>query len=129
MKSVGCIGILMENDGLVPPLECAFASVSKMLTGEKFLMNVLVLRFKVLELLRDFVDNQTFFGKNQEKLESIFQENILEEHWVKDLILLVFLMRLFVRADRDRRIQNFPYNFILVKKCSYISHLKLFPWE
>lgn len=100
-----------------------------MLTGEKFLMNVLVLRFKVLELLRDFVDNRTFFGKNQEKLESIFQENILAEHWVKDLILLVFLMRLFVRADRDRRIQNFPYNFILAKKCSYISHLKLFPWE
>ena len=63
MKSVSCIGILMGTNGIVSPLECAFAIVSKMLTGKKFSMNVLVLRFIGMELLRDFVDDQTFFWK------------------------------------------------------------------
>ena len=63
MKSVSCIGILMGTNGIVSPLECAFAIVSKMLTGKKFSMNVLVLRFIVMELLKDFVEDQTFFWK------------------------------------------------------------------
>ena len=36
MSFVGCIGVLMENSGIVPWLECAFAGVSKMLKGKKF---------------------------------------------------------------------------------------------
>ena len=43
----------LENNSLVPCLECAFTAVPKMLTGKKFPMNVCMLRFIVKELLRE----------------------------------------------------------------------------
>ena len=101
MSFVGCIGVLMENGGLVLWLERAFTNVSKMLTGKKFPKNVRALGVLVLELLRGFVDNVTSFDELQEKLDSISQENILAEHWVKNLIRPVFLMMLFIRAERE----------------------------
>ena len=79
MSFFGCIGVLMENGGLVPWLERAFTNVSKMLTGKKFPKNVRALGVLVLELLRGFVDNVTSFDELQEKLDSISQENILAE--------------------------------------------------
>ena len=36
MSFIGCVGVLMENSGLVPWLQSAFASVPKMMTGKKF---------------------------------------------------------------------------------------------
>ena len=40
MGFVGCIGLLMESNSLVPWLECAFSDVPKKLVGNKFPMNV-----------------------------------------------------------------------------------------
>ena len=76
----------MEKSGLVPWLECAFAGVPEVLTGKTFPINVCALRFIVLELLRGFVDDVASFKELQEKLDSISQENILAEHWLKNLI-------------------------------------------
>ena len=76
-------------------------------------MTVCALRFVVLELLRDFVDNVTSFDKLQEKLDSTSQENILAEHWVKNLIRPVFLVMLFIRAERQG---EFPLHLYACKK-------------
>ena len=54
---IGCVGVLMEDSGLVPWLQSAFASVSKMMTGKKFPINILALRFAVMELLKGFIDD------------------------------------------------------------------------
>ena len=54
---IGCVGVLMEDSGLVPWLQSAFASVSKMMTGKKFPINILTLRFAVMELLKGFIDD------------------------------------------------------------------------
>ena len=82
-------------------------------------MNVHVLRFMVLELLRGFVDDVTSIAELQEKLDSISQENILAEHWVKNLIRPVFLMN---SCRKRRRISLRP--LCLSKKCSHISLLR-----
>ena len=37
---IGCVGVLMEDSGLVPWLQSAFASVPKMMTGKKFPINI-----------------------------------------------------------------------------------------
>ena len=71
---------LIKNSGFVNWLEYAFAGVLKILTATNFPINVRALRFTVLELLKGFADNVTFFEDYQEKLESISQENILAEH-------------------------------------------------
>ena len=76
---MGCIGVLMENSGLVPWLEYGFVGAPKMLTGKKFPMNIHALRFILSKLLRGFRDDVISFGKLQEKLDSISQENILAE--------------------------------------------------
>ena len=119
MSFVGCIGVLMENSGLVPWLKCAFTSVSKMLTGKTFQRNVRALGVLVLELLGGFVDDVTSFDELQEKLDSISQENILAEHWVKNLIRPVFLVMLFIRVEREG--ESLIH---LVQKCSHISLLQ-----
>ena len=72
-----------------------------MLTGKKFSMNVHALRFIVLERLRLFVDDVTSFDELQEKLDSISQENIFADDLVKNLIRPVFLMMLFICAERE----------------------------
>ena len=57
MSFIGCVGVLMENSGLVPWLQSAFASVPKMMTGKKFPMNTRALSFAVMELLKGFIDD------------------------------------------------------------------------
>ena len=62
MSFVGFIGVLVENSGVIPWLERAFTSVPNILIGNKLSMNICALRFKVLELLRGFVNNLTSFS-------------------------------------------------------------------
>ena len=57
MSFIGCVGVLMENSGLVPWLKSAFAVVPKMMTIKKFPMNIRALRFAVMELLKGFIDD------------------------------------------------------------------------
>ena len=62
MSFVGFIGVLMENSGLIPWLECAFTGIPNMLIGKNLPINICALRSKVLELLRGFVNNLTCFS-------------------------------------------------------------------
>ena len=57
MSFIGCVGVLMENSGLVPWLKSTFAVVPKMMTIKKFPMNIRALRFAVMELLKGFIDD------------------------------------------------------------------------
>ena len=55
MSFIGCVGVRMDNSGLVSWLHSAFAIVPKMMTGKKFPMNICALRFAVMELLKHFI--------------------------------------------------------------------------
>lgn len=78
----GCVRIMVENSGLVPWSQCAFEEIQKIIIDKKISMNVCFLKFTLLELLMGFVDD-------------------LVEQWVKNLIQLVSLMILFIRAERE----------------------------
>ena len=69
MSFVGSIGTLMMNSGLEDILKKAFASVSKMLAGKMFPMNVRALRLVTEEILKNYISDmesytglQTFLG-------------------------------------------------------------------
>lgn len=81
-------------------------------------MNVCALIFIVLEL-RGFVDDVTSFVELSEKLDSISQENILAERWVKNLIQPVFLMLITVEREGE-----LPLHLCAYKNCSKISFLQ-----
>ena len=51
MSFIGCIGVLMQNTGLVEILESSFSGVKKMLLGKNFPNNIQALRLLVEELL------------------------------------------------------------------------------
>lgn len=88
--------------------KCFFWS-SKMLTDNKFPLNVCALRVIVLELLRGFVDNVTSFDE--------LQQYILGEYLCRTLdeksYTAVFLIMLFICAERER---EFPLHFYACKK-------------
>ena len=69
MSFVGSIGTLMMNSELEDILKKAFASVSKMLAGKMFPMNVRALRLVTEEILKNYISDmesytglQTFLG-------------------------------------------------------------------
>ena len=101
MSFIGCAGVLMENSGLVPWLQSAFASVPKMMTGKKFPMNIRALRFAVMELLKGFIDDVYSYQNLEKRIEYVAQKSMIDEHWINNLIRPVFLMMLFVRAERE----------------------------
>ena len=51
----------MKNSGLLPWLKSTFEGIAKMLTGEKFLINVRAFRFAMLELIRNHVEELESF--------------------------------------------------------------------
>ena len=71
MSFIGCVGVLMENSGLVPWLQSAFASVPKMMTGKNFPMNIRALHFAVMELVKGFIDD-VYSYEDLEKKKGIF---------------------------------------------------------
>ena len=99
MSFIGCVGVLLENSGLVPWLQSAFASVSKMMTGKSFPMNIRALHFAVMELVKGFIDDVYSYEDLEKKKEHLTQKGMIAEHWINNLIQPVFLMMLFVRAE------------------------------
>ena len=99
MSFIGCVGVLMENSGLVPWLQSAFASVPKMMTGKSFPMNIRALHFAVMELVKGFIDDVYSYEDLEKKKEHLTQKGMIAEHWINNLIQPVFLMMLFVRAE------------------------------
>ena len=68
---VECVGVLMENTGLVPLMKCAFSGVDNMLKGKKFPMNIRALRFVVLELFRCHLDGVNCYEDLTSLLEQL----------------------------------------------------------
>ena len=92
---------LMTNSGLVPWLQSAFASVPKMMTGKKFPMSMCALRFAVMELLKGSIDDVYSYEDLEKKMEDLIGKSMIAEHWINNLIRPVFLMMMFVRAERE----------------------------
>ena len=82
-------------------MKSAFAGTEKMLTGKKFLMNVRALRFVVVELLRGFVYDMVCREDLDQSLKEVAYKSVLAEHWVNNLIKAVFLMMLYIHAERE----------------------------
>ena len=101
MSFIGCVGVLMENSGLVPWLQSAFASVPKMMTGKKFSMNMCALRFAVMELLKGSIDDVYSYEDLEKRMEDLIGKSMIAEYWINNLIRPVFLMMMFVRAERE----------------------------
>ena len=72
---IGCVGVLMEDSGLAPWLQSAFASVPKMMTGKKFPMNIRALRFAVMELLKGFIDDVYSYEDLEKRTEFLAQKS------------------------------------------------------
>jgi hypothetical protein len=82
-------------------LKAAFAGVPKMLIGKNYPMNVRALRLVVEELLRDFLPDIECSDDLDNFLDKVSTESLTSKHWVDNLIKRVFLMMLFVRAERE----------------------------
>ena len=96
MSFRGCVGVLMENSGLVPWLQSAFASVQKVMTGKKVPMNMRALRFTVIELLKGFINDVYYYEDLEKRVEYLAQKSMIAEHWINNLIWPVFLMMPFL---------------------------------
>ena len=101
MSFVGSVGKLMKNSGLDRLMKAAFAGVEKMLVGKKFPMNVRALRIVVIELLRTIITKDTSRDDMVSTLKSIAKESLLAKHWIDNLIYPVFLMMMYIRAERE----------------------------
>ena len=96
MSFVGNVGRLIENSGLAQLMMSIFAGVEKMLTGTKFPMNILGLKFVVVELLHGHME-----GMLTKFLDDVSAKSNLAEHWSCNLIKPVLLMTFYVTAERE----------------------------
>ena len=101
MSFVGCVGVLMNNTGLLEILKSAFSGADKMLLGKKFPMNVRALRFVSLELLRDQIYNINSYQELMQWFDELRQQSVLSEVWIQNLLTPVLLMQLYIRAERE----------------------------
>ena len=98
---IGCVGNLMADSGLGDVMKSAFGSVAHMLGGKKFPQHFRALRLVTEEVLRSDL-GQT---KTQEELMNTLESNAAESSttklWVENPVKPVFIMMVFVRADRE----------------------------
>ena len=101
MSFIGAVGTLMGNTGLREIMQTAFGGVPKMLTGKKFPQNMRALRMVVEELLSSIIVT----SEDYEQLMSILNDKANKSRtaklWTDNLIKPVFLMMIFVRAERE----------------------------
>ena len=82
-------------------MKAAFGGVEKMLIGKKFPLNVRALRIVVIELLRNIIKADTTQGDMISTFQTLSKKSILAKHWIDNLIYPVFLMMMYVRAERE----------------------------
>ena len=98
---IGSVGKLMKNSALDRLMKAAFEGVEKMLIGKKFPMNVRALRIFVIELLREIISEETTRDKMISTLQTLSKKSLLARHWIENLIYPVFLMMIYIRAERE----------------------------
>lgn len=101
MSLVGAVGMLMNNSGLEEVLSSAFGGVSKMLSGKKYPQNVRALRLVTEELLRSVIMDTESHAHLMSTLDELSTASRTAKMWVENLIKPVFIMMLFVRAERE----------------------------
>ena len=109
MSFVGAVGKLMKNSVLDLLMKSASAGVEKMLIGKKFPMNVRALRIVVIKLLRSIMNNHTTEDQFYSTLNDLARKSKLAKHWIQNLIEPVFLMMMYVRAERESDIGLYLY--------------------
>ena len=101
MSFLGSVGKLMKNTGLDILKKTAFAGVKKMLIGKKFPMNVRALTIVVVELLHTLIDKDVAREDMISTFQTLSDTSQLAKHWIKNLIYAVFLMMMYIRAERE----------------------------
>ena len=112
MSFVGAVGSLMGESGLAEVMNAGFSGVALMLNGKKFPHNV-------KELLRKIIQDSKVesYDDLMLHLDDIYGNSRTEKLWVNIVIKSVFIMMLYVRAERecdwplhlDAVIQMMPY--------------------
>lgn len=111
----GCVGTLMNEAGLQEVLESSFAGVPKMLSGKKYPQNIRAMRMVAEELLRDVLERHqeiTNFDGLMVVLEDLATKSSTSKLWLDMLVKPVFIMMMFVRAEREG---DFPLHVKAVK--------------
>jgi hypothetical protein len=101
MSFVGTVGSLMSNSGLEDIMKAAFGAVAKMLTGKKYSQSTTALRLIVEEILRDTLYLVDSYHELLDKLLKMAEASPTSKYWVNNLILPVFLIMIFVQAERE----------------------------
>jgi len=101
MSFVGCVGTLMAESGLEEVLKAAFGGVPRMLTGKNFPQNVRALRLVTEEVLRGIIESVDSHTDLMPLLESKAIRSRTAKLWLDNLIKPVFIMMLFIRAERE----------------------------
>ena len=103
MSFVGCIGTLMAESGLADIMSAVFGGVQKMLTGKKIPQNVRAIRMVAEEILRGLLEGTTIACKDDlmKLLEELANRSKTTKLWVEVLIKPVFIMMMFIRAERE----------------------------
>ena len=102
MSFIGAVGTVMSNSGLEEVMNSAFAGVPKMLSGKKFSQNVRALRLVTEVLLIDIIADTESHAHLTSVLDELSTESSTAKLWVENLIKPVFIMMLFVRAEREK---------------------------
>ena len=103
MNFVGAIGTLMIDSGLEQIMEAGFGGVARMLSGKKYPQNVRALRIVVEELLRNVFNQEEVlsYPDLMQVLELQARQSCTARLWLDVLIKPVFLMMMFIRAERE----------------------------
>ena len=114
MSFIGSVGTLMAESGLCEIMESTFGGVSTMLTGKKFPQNMRALGLVVEELLRPIFKSEDLnsYRDLETILEDVARESRTSKVWVDCLIKAVFLMMVYVRAEREA---DWPLHILAVK--------------
>ena len=100
MSFIGCVGKLMSGSGLSILMGKA-CCVEKILLGGEFPMNLCALRFVAIEILRHIILDSPIVDVFNNKLNELSGKSILADHWIKNLIRAVFIMLMYLCAERE----------------------------
>ena len=84
-----------------------------MLAGKRFPQNFRALRIVVQELLRDILSKVDTYERMIKVLETNASQSKTTPWWVENLVKPIFIMMLFVRAEREG---DWPLHLWAVKK-------------
>ena len=115
MSLAGAVGTLMQGSGLSEVLESTFAGVAKMLSGKKSPQNIRAMRLVLEEMLRSTMSDGSI-GTMEElltRLDHAPSTSNTPKLWVDCFIKPVFIMMLYVRAEREG---DWPLHLVAVKQ-------------